>query len=461
MRRWAAALAAAKMRAVPPFHNLRLDRRTFLRGTAACMALPWLEAMVPARPSAPPALPRRCLFVFAPNGQKMDDWTPAQAGTDFELPHTLQPLQPLRSSLTVLSGLALDGGRPHGDGVGDHARAAASFLTCAHPRKTGGADIEVGVSIDQLIAAAVGGATAFPSLELGIERGAAAGICDSGYSCAYSNNIAWKNKSTPVAKEADPRQVFARLFGDAQRAADGAELQRQQRQQRSVLDAVQQDAKALLGKVSPADRRKLDDYFTAVRELEQRLARPDDEAPATAVAVPDGLLDRWRDPRTHLALMYELLALAFATDRTRIATLMLGNAGSNRSYRFLDVPEGHHELSHHGRRPEKLAAIRKINRFHVEQFAAFGSRLQAQPEGDADLLRQSLIVYASAIGDGDRHNHDDLPVVLLGNGGGKVRGGRHLVSPRDTPMANLYVSIAAAMSAPQPGFADSTGPLPL
>lgn len=451
--------AAAKIAAMPPFHNLQLDRRTLLRSAAACVALPWLDAMQPARPAAPPRPKVRCLFVFAPNGKKMDDWTPAAAGTGFELPPTLQPLQPLRPALTVLSGLGIDGGRAHGDGPGDHARAAASFLTCAHPKKTGGADLRAGVSIDQLLAAAIGDRTPFASLELGLDRGAAAGVCDSGYSCAYSNNVAWKDAGTPVVKETDPRQLFARLFGDPDAAADAAAGQRQRRLQQSVLDAVQQDARSLRGRLGAADRSKLDDYLAAVREVEQRLARLDREpAPATAVPVPPALLERRRDRQLQLQLLYELLALAFATDRTRIATLMLGNGGSNRSHRFLGVPEGHHELSHHGRRPEKLAAIARIDRYHVQQLATFGQRLQAEVDAGGSLLQHSLVVYGAGIGDGDRHNHDDLPVLLLGHGGGAVRGGRHLrLLP--TPMANLYLTVAAAMGAPQPAFADSTGEL--
>lgn len=450
---------APMMGAVPPFHNQHLDRRTFLRSASACIALPWLESMGPARPAAPIVSPVRCLFVFAPNGQKMDDWTPA-GGPQLDLPHTLQPLQPLRQALTVLSGLAIDAGFGHGDGVGDHARAAASFLTCAHPKKTGGADIQVGVSIDQRIAAAVGAATSFASLELGVERGAAAGVCDSGYSCAYSNNISWRTPSTPVAKETDPRAVFARLFGDAQHAADRLQQQRLAQQQASVLDSVRQDARALLGKLPAQDRAKLDDYLTAVRELEQRLLRHDEDAPPE-VKVPDGLLERWRQPETQLPLLYELLELAFATDRTRVATLMLGNGGSNRSYRFLGVPEGHHELSHHGRKPEKLAALRRINRYHIEQFAAFGQRLADHRDGEGDLLHQSLIVFGSGIGDGDCHNHDDLPVLVLGHGGGAARGDRHLQLPKATPMASLYLRVASAMGARLPAFADGTRALEL
>lgn len=435
------------------FHNRRLDRRTLLRAAGVALALPWLDAMQPARGRVPPP-PRRALFVFKPNGTVMDDWRP-RAGADgaVALPFLLQPLQPLWDRVTVLSGLELDGGRAHGDGAGDHARAAASFLTCAHPRKTGGADLLAGVSVDQVLAQASAGATPFASLELGLERGAAAGICDSGYSCAYSNNISWRTPSTPVAKETDPRAVFARLFGDPTAATDGVERRRRAAAQDSVLDAVLAEAAALRRELGAADRGKLDDYLTAVRELEQRVQREaagdadavvSSESTAAVLASGDALPAR-------LDAMYELLALAFATDRTRVATLMLGNAGSNRSYRFLGVPQGHHDQSHHGGDPQKLAAIRAIDRFHVERFAAFLQRLRGIAAGDGDLLSASHVLFASGLADGDRHNHDDLPVLLAGG-----RGGRHL-ELRPTPMANLYVGILRAMGVASAAFGDSTG----
>ena len=441
-----------------PFQNRALDRRTFLRGTGAALALPWLDAMQRAVATQPAAPVRRALFVFAPNGKKMDDWKPAQDGRDFALPFLLEPLAPLRERVTVWSGLAIDGGRAHGDGPGDHARAAASFLTCAHPKKTGGADIQVGVSIDQTIASHLGNATTFPSLELGMEKGNQAGVCDSGYACAYSNNVSWRSPSTPVVKEHDPRAVFARLFGDPAQAVDAAARDRERAAGKSVLDAVQADTRSLQNRLGAADRRKLDEYLTAVRELEQRLQRsaPDDDA----VAAPAHVLAARTFP-DKLAAMYELLALAFATDRTRVATFMLGNAGSNRSYEFLGVPEGHHDSSHHGKKPGKLAAIRAINRFHVEQFAAFLQKLAAQRDADGDLLAQCLVLYGCGIGDGDHHNHHDLPILLCGEGGGAHRAGAHVRMRSETPLANLHLAIAQTMGVPGERFADSNGAMPL
>lgn len=443
---------------MPVLRRLALDRRTLLRGGAAALALPWLDAMAPALAS-PPKAPVRSLFVFSPNGMNIPQWRPRGDGPDAKFEATLAPLQPLRARVSVFRGLAIDAGFAHGDGPGDHARAASTYLTCAHPRKTGGADIHVGVSIDQQIAAAVGGATAFASLELGMERGAAAGICDSGYSCAYSNNVSWRTPNVPVAKETEPRAVFTRLFGDPQQASDAAALAAEQRTRRSLLDLVAGDAKALRGSLGSADRQKLEQFLTSVRELEQRLERVDQAEPQ--VAVPGGLLERGGYAEK-LALMYELVALAFATDKTRVVTLMLGNGGSNRSYKFLDVPDGHHDLSHHGKKEEKLAALAKINRFQVEQLAVFLQRLANQRDGDGDLLRQSLVVFGSGLGDGDRHNHDDLPVLLAGEGGGAARGRGHVVLPgKAVPMANLHLAVARAMGCQDERFADSSEPLAL
>ncbi|HEB51765.1 MAG TPA: DUF1552 domain-containing protein [bacterium] len=436
-----------------PIRRIALDRRTLLRGGAVGLALPWLDAMAPAL-SPPPRPKPRALFVFAPNGVHQTNWRSRGDGRAVRLGETLAPLAPVKGRLTVFSGLAIDGGRAHGDGPGDHARATASFLTCAHPRKTGGADIRAGVSIDQWIAQQVGRESAFASLELGHEAGRSAGVCDSGYSCAYSNNVSWAAPDRPVAKETDPRAVFARLFGDPEAARSRTQRRAQRARDRSLLDLVMQDAKSLRTQLGAGDRRKLAQYLDAVRELEQRLAQTEDEQPATPV--PEGLLAGGGGFPERVQLMYELVLLAFATDRTRVVTLMLGNGGSNRSYRFLGVPEGHHSLSHHGRLAPKLAAIAKIDRFHVEQLSLFLQRLAAEQDGDNDLLHGSMVLYGSGIGDGNRHNHDDLPVLLAGEGAGRVKARGHVTVTRGTPMANLYLSMAHAMGCRAASFADST-----
>ncbi len=444
-----------------PIRRLALDRRTFLRGSAACVALPWLDAMAPAL-AAPPAVLPRALFVFAPNGVNQQAWSVTGEGDAAVLAGTLEPLRPLQGRLTVISGLAIAAGKAGKDGTGDHARSAATFLTCVRAHKTGGADIRVGVSADQVVARAVGGTTDFASLELGMERGPQAGVCDSGYSCAYTTNISWRTPTTPVAKETSPKAVFARLFGDPAAAVDAAAARRERDRTRSVLDAVLADAKSLGRDLGGADRQKLAQYLDAVRELEQRLQRLDaPQETAATTPVPPGLVEGPQGPAERQALLYELLALAFATGRTRVATFMLGNGGSNRSYRWIGVPEGHHDLSHHGKRPEKLAAIARIDRYHQEQFAAFLQRLAAHREADRDLLGHCLVLYGSGIGDGDRHNHDELPVILAGEGGGAAAGRGHVRLPRGTPMANLHLAIQRAMGVDAAAFADATAPLPL
>lgn len=445
-----------------------ITRRTALKGLGTAVALPWLESLgfaAGAPATAAAGVPKRAAFFYVPNGVSMADWTPAETGTLTKLAGILEPLAPYKDRVNVISGLALDKARPNGDGPGDHARAMAAFLTGRQARKTHGADIRAGLSADQHLAAAVGENTRFPSLELGIEKGLNAGNCDSGYSCAYSANLSWRGDSTPNAKETDPKAVFDRLFG----GADPKELKearaRRELFNKSVLDFVAEDAKALNASLGRGDKLKLDEYLTAVREVEVRVekARQARVAPAPnpGVPAPAGVPPELRD---HLRLMFDLLVLAFRTDQTRVATLPLANDGSNQPYKMVGVPDGHHDLSHHGRNAEKLAKIKKINTFHVEQFAYFVGKLRDVKEADGSpLLDNVMLVYGSGIGDGDRHNHDDLPVLLVGGGGGTVQGGRHLVLPKkaDTPLMNLYLAVFERMGAPAARFGDSTGVLPI
>ena len=443
--------------------NLRqkaLDRRTLLRGGAACLALPWLDAMQPAM-SPPARRLRRAVFVFAPNGVNMDLWRTRSAEGEVGLGPTLAPLRPHGERMTVFGGLEISGGWSHGDGPGDHARAVASFLTCAHPRKTGGADLQAGVSVDQAIARSIASDTPFRSLELGLEQGRSAGVCDSGYSCAYSNNVSWSAPDRPVAKETDPRAVFARMFGDPESARDEEARQAERTRRRSILDLVRGDARALQRELGAADRRKLAQYLDSIRDLEQRLAQASRERAEVQAEVPADLLDPGRTEPAHLSLMYELVALALATDQTQVVTLMLGNGGSNQSYRFLDVPEGHHSLSHHGDVAEDKEKLGRIDRYHVEQLAGFADRLRAEQSGDRDLLHDTMVLYGSGISDGNRHNHSDLPMLMLGEGGGAAQGRGYLEVGDRVPMANLYLSVMHAMGARVDGFADSTAPLAL
>lgn len=445
--------------------NWQLPRRTFLRGLGTAMALPMLESMIPvgraaqavAASAAAGSLPRRLAFVYIPNGANMDDWTPKQEGKSFELPYILESLKPHQRDLLVLSGLTHDKARPNGDGAGDHARASATFLTGCQARKTQGADIKVGVSVDQMVAQRVGSQTRFSSLELGCDRAQLSGNCDSGYSCAYSFNISWRNESTPMPPETDPRLVFERLFSGPSRAETKEARAKRQLYQKSILDYVMEDARKLQTNLGATDKRKLDEYLTAVRELEQRIEKaemaamslPGQERPA---GIP-------REYEKHIRLMYDLMVLAFQTDTTRVSSFVVAHDGSNRAYPFIGVPDGHHDLSHHGNSEEKKRMIAKINRFHMDQFAYFVGRLAAVKEGSGSLLDQSMVVYGSGIGDGNKHNHDDLPVLVAGKGGGSIETGRHVRYSKNTPMANLYLSLMERMGVQAPRLGDSTGPL--
>jgi hypothetical protein len=441
--------------------HLHISRRTVLKGVGTMMALPWLEAMMPRTlfgAAAPAAAPRRMAFLYVPNGIDMANWTPAAEGALTTLPATLQPLAPFQKDLLVLSGLTLDKARPHGDGAGDHARAMATFLTGRQPRKTHGADIRVGMSIDQLAAEKVGKATRFASLEIGCEGGKNSGNCDSGYSCAYSANLAWRTESSPVAKETNPRLVFERLFSAPGKGDDKA--MRREGYKRSILDFVGEDARQLKNRLGSTDRNKLDEYLTGVRAIEQRLVRvetsTEPSGTASKAAKPTGIP---KDYREHLHLMADMLALAFQADLTRVATFVFANDGSNRSYRDFGVAEGHHDMSHHGGSKDKKAKVQKINQFHIEQVAYLLGKLQAIKEGNGTLLDNCMIVYGSGISDGNRHNHDDLPILLAGKGGGTLKTGRHLRFARETPLMNLYLNMLDRVGVHVDSFGDSTGRL--
>ncbi|MBI3839744.1 MAG: DUF1552 domain-containing protein [Planctomycetia bacterium] len=437
----------------------RISRRTVLRGLGTAISLPLLDAMTPAIGLAADEkkmAPTRMAFVYLPNGMHMPDWTPAAVGGDFELPYILEPLKPVKDRLLVLSGLAQDHGRPHGDGPGDHARALSSFLTGQQARKTHGADIKVGVSVDQVAARNVGQRTRFPSIELGCDRGSQAGNCDSGYSCSYSTNISWRTETTPQAKEIDPKLAFERLFSGG---AGGAEARtKRDRYEKSILDLVLEDAHQLQSRLGVKDRRKLDEYLNSVRELELRIssAGRNPAEPVPNYQVPTGIP---ADYAEHIRLMYDLMALAFQGDITRVSTFVVANEGSNRAYPFINVPDGHHDLSHHGGNPEKQAKIREINRFHVTQFLHFLEKLQGISEGEHTLLDNSMIVYGSGIGDGNAHNHDNLPILLAGRGGGTIASGRHLRYEKETPLNNLYLSMLDRMDSSVESLGDSTGRL--
>ena len=435
---------------------LSLNRRTVLRGIGAGLSLPLLDIMhnpaVTAAGMTAGSPPVRMACLFFANGAIMPDWKPTGEGRDFQFSKSLEPLADLRDDLNILGGLTQHHARANGDGAGDHARNASAFLTGAQPRKTSGADISVGISIDQAVAAQIRTQTRLPSIELGIDRGRNAGNCDSGYSCAYSSNISWKSATTPCAKEVNPRAAFERLFGSPETAAD---MERRNRNRKSILDFVSDDARRLQKTLGGADRQKLDEYFTSVREIEARVARAvDGPKEIPELALPEGVPAELPE---HMRLMFDILVLAFQTDCTRVATLMLADAGSNRTYPEIGVKSGHHELSHHQNHADKIEQIAKIDRYLVEQFKYFLTRMKSVKEGDRTLLDNSMILYGSAIADGNRHNHDDLPVILAGKGGGTIETGRHLVFPKETPLNNLFLAMSDRMGVKLERIGDSTG----
>lgn len=434
----------------------QLSRRTLLKGAGVAVALPWLEAMTPAFGSTsenrrPPV---RLAFLYVPNGKHMPDWTPANEGALGELPAILRPLDSLKNDITVLSGLTADKARPHGDGGGDHARAMAAFLTGAQPRKTDGSDIRAGVSVDQVAAQRLANQTRLASLEIGCDPSAMAGSCDSGYSCVYSSTISWRSATTPMPKMVNPRLIFDRLFS-SDVSADRA---RRDARRRSILDFVREESNDLQARLGANDRRKLDEYFTALRDIEQHIERAARLPAATPpeISLPQGVPSGYED---HLSLLGDLLVLAFQTDSTRVATFVFANEGSNRPYPFIGVPEGHHNLSHHENNPAKQAKIRQINLFHTRQLAAVLRKLKDAREGDGSLLDNCMIVYGSGNSDGNRHNHDNLPILLAGRGAGSIRPGRHVRFPRETPLNNLWLSLLDRMETPVDQLGDSTGRL--
>ena len=442
----------------------QIPRRTFLKGLGTVIALPMLEAMLPPAKlfaaggtEAGTAFPRRMAFVYIPNGANMEDWTPKTVGADYELPYILQPLEPLRKDFQVISGLAHDKARPHGDGPGDHARASATFLTGCQARKTKGADIKVGVSVDQIAAEKVGKYTRLPSLELSCDKGRIAGECDSGYSCAYQFNLSWKTESTPMPPEVDPRLVFDRLFSNGIAEETGESRAKRDLYNQSILDLVTEDASRLKSKLGYTDRHKLDEYLTAVRELEQRIQQAEKFVASQPDFVkPTGIPKQYEQ---HLGLMYDMMALAFQSDSTRVATFITAHDGDDRPYPFICVADGHHTLSHHQNDQAKKEKIAKINHFHMEQFARFLTKLKSIKEGEGTLLDNCMIVYGGAIGDGNRHNHDNLPILLAGQGGGTLTPARHVKLGKETPMTNLYLSMLDRMGVAAQRVGDSTGKL--
>lgn len=437
-----------------------LARRMFLRGMGTAIALPFLDAMTPAFANSrvTSKSPMRLAFVYVPNGIVMQEWTPKTEGAGFELTRILEPMARHRDRMLVLSGLTHNNGRALGDGPGDHARAAASFLTGVHPRKTAGADIQLGISADQVAAQAIGKQTRFPSLELGCEDGRMVGSCDSGYSCAYSNSISWRNETSPNPPEINPRQLFERLFGDLDLSESPEARARRQRYNRSILDFVMEDTRQLQNQLGPTDRRKLDEYLYAVRQIERRIeqAEKDSKEITPTIDKPAGVPVEFAD---HINLMADLLTVAFQADLTRVATFMMAREGSNRPYREIGISDGHHGLTHHRGNQEWIEQVAQINRFHMELFAAWIDRLKNTKDGDGSLLDHMAIVYGSGLSDGNRHHHHDLPVLVVGGGNGTLHPGRHVAYESETPMTNLFHSLLDRVGVRPESIGDSNGKL--
>jgi hypothetical protein len=433
-----------------------LNRRTLLRGLGASVALPFLDAMLPSLSAAPTAV-RRAAFVYTANGIIMKDWTPAGEGASFTFSKTLAPAEKFRDKLLVLSGLEHHNGESLGDGAGDHARAGASWLTGAHPKKTQGADILNGISIDQVLAKQIGSETPLPSLELGLEDVRLVGGCDSGYSCAYSNTLSWSSATTPLPYETNPRAVFERLFGDGE-STDPAARALRQRQDRSLLDFVLADAKRLSPKLGASDQRKMSDYLDSVREVERRIQNSEQQdATARNLPIlerPDGIPPTFED---HIQLMFDMVTIAFQADLTRVVTLMYSREGGNRTYRSIGVPDAHHGLSHHQNNADKMDRLQKIDQHHVAMLAYFYGKLDGAKDTDGSLLDHSMVLYGSSLSDSNRHLHDNLPILLAGGAAGSIRGGQHVQFPKNTPMSNLLLTMAETMGVRHDVLGDSNG----
>jgi hypothetical protein len=439
-----------------------VSRRAVLRGLGVSLSLPMLDAMSPGlafggggSKGAKTDGPTRMAWVYVPNGLDMPNWTPKGEGKNFELTALLKPLAPFRDQMLVLSGLTCDKARANGDGPGDHARAMAAFLTGCQARKTGGANIRAGLSADQLAAKHLGNLTTFPSLELGLEKSRSSGVCDSGYACVYQHNFSWRSETTPMPKENDPKAVFERLFGSSSKNEAAAARAKREARRKSILDYVMEDARSLRNDLGGTDVNKLDEYLTSVRDVEQRLQRSH-EAPKFKATMPEHKAEP-KEFAPQARIMADILVLAFRADLTRISTFVFGDDGSTRSYPHIGVPDGHHDISHHQRDPKKIAKIHKINMHHMEQFAYFIGKLKEAKDGNANLLDRSLILYGSGLGDGDRHNHDDLPVLVMGGGNGTVKSNRHIRYPRETPLTNLHLAMLDRFGVHANRLGDSTG----
>jgi hypothetical protein len=429
-----------------------MDRRTLLRGAGVALALPLFEAMTPTAKAADAAQDvKRLLVFYTPNGMIMPQFVPATAGADWGMTPTLKPVERFRDKMAVVVGLEQKNSNSQGDGGGDHARASASFLTGAHPKKTEGYDIRAGVSMDQIVAKQLGAATQFTSLEMGVEPPSLMGSCDSGHSCSYTNTLSWTSPTTPLPVAVNPRSIFERLFGDGD-SLDPASRMAALRDRASILDFLRDDATRMSARLGVDDRRKMDEYMTSVREVETRIQKAEKGALITAdMARPAGIPDNFQD---HVRLLIDLQVLAMESDLTRVGSLMLGRELSNRSYPEIGISDAHHAISHHGNDPEKMAKVAKINLYHMEQFGYLLQRMSETKQGERTLLDRTLVLQGAGLGDPNGHDHMNLPLVVAG---GMVKGNNYIAAPKGVPMCNLLVSMMHMLDVEQTQFGDSSG----
>ncbi len=439
--------------------KMALPRRTFLRGVGATLALPLLDAMIPALGAADTRKPAKRLgFIYTPNGATMSAWTPGSDGPLQTLSPTLSPLERFKDQLLVPTGLSQRQAESMGDGNGEHSRGQTVWLSGVHPKRTEGADVQAGITVDQIAAQAIGKDTPLLSLEMALEQNYLVGNCDNGYSCVYWNTISWRTPTTPLPMEVNPRVVFERLFGDG-----GTPEQRlgQVREDRSILDSVRESVAALQTRLGASDRVRVAEYLDSMREIERRIQIAERQSGESPVALPDrpvGVPEAYDD---HAKLMFDLAAVAFQADITRVFTLLLGREQTNRPYPWLGVPEAHHAVSHHQNDPVRLAKAAKINTYHIDLLAQFADKLKSIRDGDGTLLDHAILMQGSGLSNSDQHSHIDLPLVVLGGGAGTVKGGRHLRFAKDTPMNNLHMSILDKVGVPVEKFGDATGRLTL
>jgi hypothetical protein len=435
--------------------KMSLPRRTFLRGMGTTLALPLLDAMVPAstalaKTAAKPA--PRLGFIYVPNGQALVNWIPDAGGTNFEFKPILKPLEQYRSSLAIVSGLSNLEAESRGLTTGPHTRCGAVWLNGVRPKRTEGADVQAGKTIDQHAADAIGNDTVLRSLEMALESNFNVGNCDNGYSCTYVNTFSWRTPTVPLPMEQNPRIIFERLFGNG----ETPEARRtQMRKDKSILDAVTGEIEGLRKVLGPADRRMVGEYLDAVREVERRiqLAEQRSETTATDLRAPVGI------PASHTDfadLMYDMMLLAYQADITRVITFQMGREQSAQTYPWIGVPEADHDISHHGTDPEKTMKRTKINTYHVQNLAKFVGKLAKTQDGDGTLLDHVMVLYGSGMGDGNVHSCHNLPLVVVGGGNGKMKGGRHMQYAMDTPMMNLGMSLLDKVGVHVDRLGDST-----